>query len=72
VAKDDNGNYKFDKGNLDVNKRGDMFGDVRERMKEFYNKFKSIYYYNNTWLNYGSPANTMITNLVKNKFVNLT
>jgi hypothetical protein len=72
LAKDDNGNYKFDKGNLDVNKRGDMFGDVRERMEEFYNKFKSIYYYNNTWSNNGSPANTMISNLVKNNIINLT
>lgn len=72
LLKDDNG-YKFDEGNTSKGKKGDMYGDIRKRMNEFYNKFSLIYQdSNNSWQIKGAPTMEIIQRLNDNGFTSLT
>jgi hypothetical protein len=69
----DGGDYKFDEGNTSKGKKGDMYGDMRKRMDEFYNKFASIYQDSqDTWLIKGAPTMEIIDNLNNKGFTSLT
>jgi hypothetical protein len=69
----DGDNYQFDENNTNKGRKGDMFGDMRKRMDEFYNKFEAVYKdSSDNWIIKGVSTMELINTLTEKGFLSLT